>query len=709
MRQQSIIPRILGIIAVFVLLNVTPIQSQQKISIKDGNTPVGHFFVEILHNMPGAPMKSFLGNGGTISVTESSNNFILRMQNFVWYEPDEEIILSFNSDRINVQSNCQLALDPGKVITLKPLRNYIRDIRFSVQGNGTVKLSIPFDYQGKEGRFLQDFTINLQQGDTQEVSVKEVPKLKSSDVRKIWNKIDRKDPKALGSFIAMYKNEKAASSYVKKATKSLEKIIDEDAKNKFEASKVAKTSSEKKEIEKTSDPDVKDPEKADVQELSEEAVLEDIQAVIDTLNLNESNDDLITSIDESDLYLVLNDNDIQKVNLNHSQMPLQIQFYELGQTEGNLINRIPIPFFQLDTTIRIDKDLLKSNKLKGEFSKIDLFDINGEKIFNGIIDLNTQKGGGSNALVYIIGLSLLLLGFGLFVIFSRLKKEKKRQQTKKAFAAKINENQEKQEEIAKGTLATHEEAPRTAISGNKIKIGAKNKIPEVKAPSHSIARKSNGTSRIKITKRKTSGIPIPSSELMALKAEYKTVDINLNAIWDDSIIDKVYLAPEFIQSLDNFLADSSNDGIQNELQGAIPEVGGFMMGRFSKDKDHIQVLVEKFVPFVPEYNDVFKIEIGTKTLVDELGDAQDKNPKMEVIGWFHTHPGHGLFLSTSDLSVQRHFPNDYQVAMEIDSLTKGLDMSVFSRKFSGRMNNSNDRKAGTNWFQWVDIDNSNVN
>ena len=47
---------------------------------------------------------------------------------------------------------------------------------------------------------------------------------------------------------------------------------------------------------------------------------------------------------------------------------------------------------------------------------------------------------------------------------------------------------------------------------------------------------------------------------------------------------------------------------------------------------------------------VFKIEIGTQTLVQELGDAQDTHPDKDVIGWFHTHPGHGLFLSNSDLS-----------------------------------------------------------
>ena len=146
--------------------------------------------------------------------------------------------------------------------------------------------------------------------------------------------------------------------------------------------------------------------------------------------------------------------------------------------------------------------------------------------------------------------------------------------------------------------------------------------------------------------------------------------------------------------------------MQSELQGAIPEVGGFLMGNHCfVDDVHIDVIIDEFVPFVPEYHDVFKIEIGTQTLVQELGDAQDKHPTMDVIGWFHTHPGHGLFLSNSDLSVQKHFSQPYQIAMEIDSLTERLDTAFFSRKSSGRMNNVEHRKKGTQWFTWKKIEN----
>ena len=120
-------------------------------------------------------------------------------------------------------------------------------------------------------------------------------------------------------------------------------------------------------------------------------------------------------------------------------------------------------------------------------------------------------------------------------------------------------------------------------------------------------------------------------------------------------------------------------------------------------QEKFDLAFEKFVPFVPEYNDVFRIEIGTATLVQELGDAQDKYPDMAVLGWFHTHPGHGLFLSNADLAVQKHFPSMFQVAMEIDSMTPQLDTAFFSYNSAGFPNNYHVKKQNTTWMSWVNL------
>ena len=191
----------------------------------------------------------------------------------------------------------------------------------------------------------------------------------------------------------------------------------------------------------------------------------------------------------------------------------------------------------------------------------------------------------------------------------------------------------------------------------------------------------------------------------ALK-QNKYAFMDLEELWPNTAIKELFLSKACVIALGTFLKEENLDKAIVEMDGAIPEVGGFLMGfhTISEETGSLKVTMEEFVPFVPEYHDVFKIEIGTATLVQELGDAQDKHPDKDVIGWFHTHPGHGLFLSNSDLSVQRHFPLKYQIAMEIDSLTKTLDTAFFTRKKDGTINNVEHRHTGAKWFSWKRIE-----
>lgn len=83
---------------------------------------------------------------------------------------------------------------------------------------------------------------------------------------------------------------------------------------------------------------------------------------------------------------------------------------------------------------------------------------------------------------------------------------------------------------------------------------------------------------------------------------------------------------------------------------------------------------------------------------------QDLFPELVVVGWFHTHPGHGLFLSPPDLNIQKHFREPYQFAMEIDSLTENLDTGFFTRRSNGDMNNTEHLRPGARWFAWTEIE-----
>ena len=190
-------------------------QSQQKIQIKDGTKDVGHFSVEVYHNLPGKPMKSFSGNGGEITVENESNSFVLKLQNFLWYDGETELI--FDLENVSFKSKTKTSLkSEARQVSLKPIANYIREIYFDVEGTGKVKMTIPFTYQGGKGKFLQEFTIKTKK--------EEVKQLSSKQIKKIWNDVDDQDKAEVNAFLAEYGNQSAAKKYVKIANRALEDL-----------------------------------------------------------------------------------------------------------------------------------------------------------------------------------------------------------------------------------------------------------------------------------------------------------------------------------------------------------------------------------------------------------------------------------------------------------------------------------------------------
>jgi proteasome lid subunit RPN8/RPN11 len=52
-----------------------------------------------------------------------------------------------------------------------------------------------------------------------------------------------------------------------------------------------------------------------------------------------------------------------------------------------------------------------------------------------------------------------------------------------------------------------------------------------------------------------------------------------------------------------------------------------------------------------------------------MASALGRHPELEIVGWYHTHPGLGIFLSEQDLFVAGHFfPAPYQLSLVIDPI-----------------------------------------
>ena len=187
--------------------------------------------------------------------------------------------------------------------------------------------------------------------------------------------------------------------------------------------------------------------------------------------------------------------------------------------------------------------------------------------------------------------------------------------------------------------------------------------------------------------------------------------IAMSALWTDSRVETVYLGYAATIEIDAFLRrhdpthDAPPDGAAWERDASMPEIGGMLMGQCARaEGDAYRVSIEKFVPLRARYQSVIRVDLDPLSVARDLGEAQDQHPDLRVVGWFHTHPGHGLFLSPPDLKVQyNQFPAAHHLAMEIDPLSAHRDVSFFTYTSSGAMNNADSRREDTGWFSWTTL------
>ena len=106
------------------------------------------------------------------------------------------------------------------------------------------------------------------------------------------------------------------------------------------------------------------------------------------------------------------------------------------------------------------------------------------------------------------------------------------------------------------------------------------------------------------------------------------------------------------------------------------EVGGMLVGQWCLGDEHEQfVVVEHALPARHTRQGSVYLTFTQDSLVD-IHDQIDEHYKgLKIVGWYHTHPGMGVFLSHYDTWLHRNFfPEPWQVALVVEpvSATGGL-------------------------------------
>lgn len=103
------------------------------------------------------------------------------------------------------------------------------------------------------------------------------------------------------------------------------------------------------------------------------------------------------------------------------------------------------------------------------------------------------------------------------------------------------------------------------------------------------------------------------------------------------------------------------------------EIFGYLIGNILEWNRKLYVIIEEILFILGAvHSDKFstsQIE-GTAGKYDKRFQRLKKkreNDNLRIVGWWHSHPGFGCFLSTTDLKTQEYFfPESYQVALVVD-------------------------------------------
>jgi proteasome lid subunit RPN8/RPN11 len=106
---------------------------------------------------------------------------------------------------------------------------------------------------------------------------------------------------------------------------------------------------------------------------------------------------------------------------------------------------------------------------------------------------------------------------------------------------------------------------------------------------------------------------------------------------------------------------------QHALSRSDIEIGGVLMGSSALEGE--QFYLEVIASLDARYTEegAASLTFTHRTWTDFNQRRAREYPGSKIVGWYHTHPGYGIFLSSYDLFIQEHFFNQVgQIALVLD-------------------------------------------
>lgn len=103
------------------------------------------------------------------------------------------------------------------------------------------------------------------------------------------------------------------------------------------------------------------------------------------------------------------------------------------------------------------------------------------------------------------------------------------------------------------------------------------------------------------------------------------------------------------------------------------ELGGMMLGGYYTDLEIPYIEIDRYLEARHVDSRAASIKFTHDTWEDIHRRKDEAAPDSHILGWHHTHPGYGIFLSRYDVFIQEHFFKEaWQVALVVDPCANRL-------------------------------------
>lgn len=151
-------------------------------------------------------------------------------------------------------------------------------------------------------------------------------------------------------------------------------------------------------------------------------------------------------------------------------------------------------------------------------------------------------------------------------------------------------------------------------------------------------------------------------------AEQLTIDAG--QVETDSLPEKPFPAGRVFRV---FIADEAHKAMWDHARGTladgelINEVGGILVGAVFRDESGPYLEVKAAIVAEHTRNEGTEVAFTPETWAQVNGVKDSLYPDERIVGWYHTHPRFGIFLSERDKFIHRHsFPQPWAAAFVID-------------------------------------------